>query len=163
MNRNQYRKSPRASFIDYDDGYFFITICTKDKRHYFGKIINATMYLTSVGKYLYEQLSIASQINNKIEVMLFVVMPNHLHVIIYVKSDNMYPLSNNTIQQRNPNPSLRANSTCQRHVPTLSRYVNSLKGSVTKYAKSLGLQFEWQSRYHDHAIRNFNEMYKISE
>ncbi|MCM1489935.1 MAG: transposase [Muribaculum sp.] len=163
MNNKQYRKTPRASFIDYDAGYFFITICTKNRFHYFGEIENAEMHLSNLGMFLYNQLFIANEINKCIEVLLFVVMPNHLHAIIYVKPNSLNFSLNSPIQQRSPNPSLRANSTCQRHVPTLSRYVNSLKGSVTKYAKSLSLQFEWQSRYHDHAIRNLNEMNRISE
>lgn len=34
------RKSPRADFHDYSGGDYFITICTKNKSHYFGEITN---------------------------------------------------------------------------------------------------------------------------
>ena len=35
------RKTPRASWIEYNEGMYFITICTRDKKHYFGMIQNA--------------------------------------------------------------------------------------------------------------------------
>lgn len=31
------RKSPRAAFHDYNNGDYFVTICTKGHKHYFGK------------------------------------------------------------------------------------------------------------------------------
>lgn len=39
----QYRKTPRAQFLDYDEGDYFITICTHDRKHYFGEIYNGEM------------------------------------------------------------------------------------------------------------------------
>ena len=32
------RKYPRADFHDYNGGMYFVTVCTHDKCHYFGKI-----------------------------------------------------------------------------------------------------------------------------
>lgn len=32
------RKNIRAEFHDYSGGDYFITICTRDKKHYFGEI-----------------------------------------------------------------------------------------------------------------------------
>lgn len=37
------RKNIRAEFHDYSGGEYFITICTKNKAHYFGKIKNGQM------------------------------------------------------------------------------------------------------------------------
>lgn len=39
--RNTQRKSPRANFHDYSGGDYFVTICTRDKEHYFGQIVPA--------------------------------------------------------------------------------------------------------------------------
>lgn len=36
---DQYRKSPRANFLDYDGGDYLITICTTQKIHYFGEVL----------------------------------------------------------------------------------------------------------------------------
>ena len=161
---DQYRKTPRANFLDYDGGNFFVTICTKNRKHFFGEIYNGEMHLSAVGQYVESQLESASHYCSGIEVPLFVVMPNHIHAIVGVKSADM-PLAymEGNMQQRSPIPSFRANPTNNRHVPALSKYVSSLKGTVTKYAKSQGIEFGWQPRYHDHLIRLFKDGNKISE
>lgn len=173
---NQFRKSPRAKFLDYDAGIFFITICTKNKIHYFGKIINEKMHLSPIGEIVDYQLANAEKLCNYVDVPLYVVMPNHIHAIVicrdialrcvnenstcqrHVPTENYQPIS-----QRNPNPSLRDNPTCQRHVPTLSRYISSLKGAVTKLARNINPEFGWQERYHDHLIRGNRDGNKIAE
>ncbi len=50
--RNKYRiSSSRLQNWDYgSNGVYFITICTKNRRHYFGEIINAEMHLNETGK-----------------------------------------------------------------------------------------------------------------
>ena len=47
--KNQYRiKSARATWHDYSGGVYFVTICTKNHKHYFGEIQNAgTQHATS--------------------------------------------------------------------------------------------------------------------
>lgn len=156
----QYRKTPRANFLDYDDGMYFVTICTRNREHWFGEIIDDEMQFTQIGEFAHEQLSKAKDFNANIEVPLFVVMPNHIHAIVAVEdsSDEDMPA-----EQRSPNPSLRAFATCQRHVPTLSRYINSFKGTVTKFASSINKEFSWQGRYHDHYIRGVKDGNNIAD
>lgn len=156
---DQYRITPRASFLDYDSGDYFITICTKERRHFFGEIVNGVMELSTVGAFAEEQLRKGNEFNHNIEIPVFVVMPNHIHAIVCMDIESVYDGN----EQRSPNPSLRANPTCQRHVPTLSRYVSSFKGAITKYAKALGLEFAWQPRYYDHLIRGNADRNNICE
>lgn len=47
--------------------------------------------------------------------------------------------------------------------PPLSRYISSLKGVVTKYARSRNIEFDWQSRYYDHYVRGNFDGNNISE
>lgn len=166
-DKGQYRKTPRASFFDYEEGCYFITICTRDKKHYFGKITDGQMYLSIIGKYVDEQINNAATYFPEIEVALYVIMPNHLHMIVSVNTRRDMPsacfLNVNAVDTRNPNPYERPHETYQRYVPTLSRYINSLKGTVTKYAKSIDSEFGWQSRYHDHVIRGTYDGNRIAE
>lgn len=161
---NQYRKTPRANFLDYSAGKYFVTACTKDKRHYFGSIVNGEMRLSDIGRFVELQLNSVSAYCKGIEVPLFVVMPNHIHAIVCIKGENM-PLEyvDGDLRQRSPNPALRANAASPRGVPVLSRFMSSFKGAVTKYAKSRNLDFGWQARYHDHYIRGNHDGNKISE
>ncbi len=155
----QYRKTPRARFLDYDSGDYFITICTKDRKHYFGEIKDSEMIRSAIGDYVNAQLENCSEFCRSISIPMFVVMPNHIHFIVSLTGE----VAANGYEQRSPNAALRANPRSQRHVPALSKYITSLKGAVTKYAKSLNLEFGWQSRYHDHLIRGSKDGNRISE
>lgn len=155
MDLNQYRKSPRANWINYDNGIFFITVCTKDKQHFFGTILRNEMHLSQIGKIADHYIQNANKFNKEIEIPLYVIMPNHIHMIVSCNTDqeniNIVP------HQRNPNPNMRTNGQMKRHVPTLSKYINSFKGSVTKQAKKINKNFQWQYRFYDHRIRNSND------
>ena len=160
---SQYRKTPRANWIDYERGTFFITICTQNKIHYFGNIYNEEMHLSEIGKIVDYHINNVKKFCEDIEVPLFVIMPNHIHLIINVGTSLCDVSIKNPKEQRIPNPSLRGNATCQRHVPTLSRYIRSFKASVTKEARKINPHFAWQSRYHDHLIRGNKDGNKIAE
>lgn len=161
----QYRKTPRANWIDYDNGSYFVTICTKDWKHFFGEIREGKMYFSEIGKFVDYQLKNAGDFNKSVEIPLYVVMPNHIHMIVcIIESKEESDIIGGELQdERNPNSWYRADSTCQRHVPTLSRYVNTFKGVVTKFARENNIKFNWQARYHDHYIRNYRDQYEISK
>ncbi len=44
---------------------------------------------------------------------------------------------------------------------TLSSIVGSYKSAVSKHIHRLGYEFHWQSRFHDHVIRDEETYYKI--
>lgn len=159
-DENNTRKSPRALWIDYDMGLFFITICTKNRIHFFGKIHNGEMILSRIGEIVEYELSNPDKHHSDIDIPLFVVMPNHIHAIIEINTNRTYDIP---AEQRNPNPALRANPDMARHVPTLSKYIASFKSAVTRQARLMDINFAWQSRYHDHLIRNNRDCKNISE
>lgn len=121
------------------------------------------MNLSEIGKIVERHLLLTSKVINNIDIPLYVIMPNHIHFIISVEPKPEEVYSVNPIDQRNPNPSLRANQMFQRHIPTLSKYINSFKGAVTKEARQKLSEFAWQQRYHDRIIRNINEANRISD
>ncbi len=50
--KNRYRiPSARAAWHDYLGGAYFVTICTKDREFYFGKIEDEQMHLSEIGEY----------------------------------------------------------------------------------------------------------------
>ena len=162
----QYRRTPRARFLDYEEGMYFVTICTKYRVHYFGRICEDRMCLSEIGEFLSSQLQKATDYCCDVEVPLFVVMPNHLHAMVLVKNHREEHSVNGQrdfLKVRTPNPLQRPYETCQRHVPTLCRYVNSLKGAVTKFAKTNDMQLPSQPRFHDHLIRDNHECELITD
>lgn len=139
------RKSPRAKFHNYSGGDYFVTVCTRDKAHFFGEIIDGDMRLSKVGMYCKMQLSELSCHYPYAEAPLFVVMPNHIHAIICIRDR-------------------RTHEPC---VPTLrtalSVVVGGVKRAVTMYARRNNIEFEWQPRYHDHIIRGTHDGDRIAE
>lgn len=160
---NHYRKTIRAQFLDYNQGNFFITICTQSMKNYFGGIHDETMYYSKVGAFAAEQLQMAENYNPMIEIPLYVVMPNHIHAIVSLRPSQLFNPRDVPTTERNPNPFMRAFPEERRIVPALSKYVTSLKGSVTKYARENEIEFGWQPRYHDHLIRNSQDLNRIRD
>lgn len=75
------RKSPRAKWCEYNEGLYFVTVCTRNMKHHFGKIENGAMTLTRTGVFLTHELKNASLHHSHIEIPLHVVMPNHFHAM----------------------------------------------------------------------------------
>ena len=86
--QNKYRgQSTRKQSWDYSsEGIYFITICTKNNQHFFGKIRDGKMILSDIGKVVNDEWikSIAMRPEMEIELGEFVVMPNHFHAIINI-------------------------------------------------------------------------------
>ena len=138
------RKSPRCDFHNYSGGDYFVTICTRDKEHFFGKIENGKMIFSEIGQVTYDRLATLSQHYEYLEVPVFVVMPNHIHAILCINGEDY----NSVI------PSQRT---------ALSVIVGGYKQSVTSYARRNNIEFAWQNRYHDHIIRGTNDGNLIAE
>jgi putative transposase len=82
--RNKYRvPSARAAWWDYGwNGAYFITICTKNRLHYFGTIENRKMTLANCGVLADVFWHEIPNHSNYVELGAFVVMPNHIHGIL---------------------------------------------------------------------------------
>ena len=82
--KNKYRiPSARAQWWDYGwNGAYFITICTKNREHFFGEIRNGKMELSPLGviaDILWHEIPHHAPY---VELGDFVVMPNHIHGIL---------------------------------------------------------------------------------
>lgn len=77
------RKSPRLQGYDYSQpGAYFVTICTHQRLHCFGEVIEGSMNLNRLGEIASELWFALPQHHPGIELDAFVVMPNHIHGII---------------------------------------------------------------------------------
>ena len=149
------RKSPRAQWIEYNAGLYFITICTHNWVHYFGEIKNSEIKLTEIGDYLLHQIEISKEHHQYIEVLQYVVMPNHFHAIVEVNETD--------VTGHVPTPEERIYNKTKGNKPLLSIYIAALKASITRYANKRNIKFKWQSRYHDHLIRGVEDCNNISQ
>jgi putative transposase len=173
--RNKYRiETARLRNYDYSaNGAYFVTICTKDKHNYFGEITNSKMVLSKIGNVARNELIKTPKIRDDVVLDQFVVMPNHVHAIIIIDNNlthkpimietrgvaslpepnDEYPTATGFWQPNKFGPQ-------SRNLPSIIR---GYKSAVTTYAVKNGINFAWQTRYHDHVIRNEKEMIRIQE
>lgn len=84
---DRHRKSIRLKNYDYSqNGGYFVTICSKDRRPCFGQIVNEKIDLSSIGEIVERcWLEIPKHFLN-VQLDEWVIMPNHIHVIIIINT-----------------------------------------------------------------------------
>ena len=142
MNRPQRKPSRLPNHSYSQPGAYFITVCAKEKQMLFGNIVGGgvldapQMRFSEYGKIVEQQLLAMSVRYTNIRLEKYVVMPNHIHLLLLLEQG----LSG---ASRTPPPTNdRANAAVPRYVSTLKRYTN--KAAETDL---------WQRGYHDHVIR----------
>jgi REP element-mobilizing transposase RayT len=136
------RKSPRLAGYTYTrPGVYFVTICTHQRQHLFGKVVDEKMHLTPLGEVARGHLEKLPGHFPNLSLDGFVVMPNHVHAICVLQDD----------------PKCRAR---------LGSVVGSYKAGVTINARRGLTEVPpkiWQGRYHDHIIRDAESLSRIRE
>ena len=84
--KNKYRiESTRLPNWDYGSaGYYFVTICTKGRDAFFGEIIKGEMGLSRIGEIVSEEWLKTAEIRPNVKIDAWVVMPNHVHLIVVI-------------------------------------------------------------------------------
>jgi len=91
-------------------------------------------------------------------------MPNHVHLIVSIRDTICRDALNASVYNHTNNKEDARSASLQRFGPqskNLGSIIRGIKSSVTKFARQNGIPFAWQSRYHDHIIRNQDEKNKI--
>ena len=192
LYRHRYRiPSARAAWHNYDGGIFFVTICTKNKTHYFGTIVNgcrddvyivstgmdiggeAQMQLSPLGNCVVENLQNVTEHYPYASIPLFVVMPNHVHAIVVIDGEKI-PYNRDVETMCTSSLSVRTqhwktdvvNDKMQiisHERGALSVVIGGLKRAVTHFARENGFDFAWQTRFHDRIVRNQDELNRIMQ
>ncbi|MBB6214042.1 REP element-mobilizing transposase RayT [Anaerosolibacter carboniphilus] len=141
MSKPIYRKNVRLKNYDYSQaGYYFITICVKDKRCMLWEdnveAPSGRPNLSNIGTIVAAGIENITRIYENVMIDKYAIMPNHIHMIIVLRGKE----------------DRRA-----MHAPTISRIINQFKGFVTK---QIGYSI-WQKLFYDHVIRNEQEYQNI--
>ena len=184
--RNKYRiPSARKADHDYSGGAYFVTICCEDRECFFGHIVEAgdgekKMILNDIGRCTEQVLTCLPLHSPYAAVPLWVVMPNHVHLIVIIDGEktpyecrgnaemgpNVETRHATSLSEPKPEPTNGKNAFMQEIANMqgwLSVAVGGFKSAVTKYAGENNIEFGWQTRFHDHIIRNQEEMNRIAE
>ena len=154
--RNKFRvASSRLNEWDYGtQGYYFVTICTQNRVRWFGEVDQDRMVLSEAGEVVHQELQKTAYIRSNISIDAWVVMPNHIHVIIVIDetpgASVETPRRGVSVEKKKWRPG------------TLGAIINQYKTVCTKRIRSLGYKdFAWQTRYYDHIIRDEKSLEKI--
>ena len=147
------RKYIRLANYDYSsNGLYFITICAKNRIHYFSEITEVgeaalglpNIRLTDIGKIVNNNILKINEIYKYVSVEKYVIMPDHIHMILFVSDyDTDY---NGRPRAASPTKSVNL-------------IINGLKTISTK---QIGFSV-WQRSFHDHIIRNEKEFLEICD
>ena len=127
------RKSTRIPYYDYsNNNYYFVTICTFDKKCIFG----STKELSCYGKIAADSIMEIEKHYSDVRIEKFVVMPNHIHIIIVIDGDH--------------------------HSTDLNTIVGAYKSGVSRKIHAMdSLIRVWQRSFHDHIIRDQKDYERI--
>ncbi len=88
LNKNlHHRRSIRLADYDYSaEGGYFITIVTQGRACLFGEVNDGVMQLNEFGKIVWAEWYRTAELRPNVELLEdeFVVMPNHVHGIIWI-------------------------------------------------------------------------------
>ncbi len=169
--QNRYRiASARAEWWDYSaNAAYFITICTKGRKHFFGEIQDGKMILSPVGVLADVFWHEIRNHSKDVELDAFVVMPNHIHGILILnnpQAGSVLSDDENAVEIRHAlsqPPTTPAQHRFQNQGKnSASSVIGSFKAAVTKHANRLGFPFGWQPRFHDHIVRDDEEFARIA-
>ena len=146
-----HRKSYRLKEYDYSQaGFYFVTICTRNREQLFGEINDGVMILNDFGKIVENWIKEISIHFDNVEIDYFCIMPNHVHIIINInESDIVGAIHELPLQRR------------QMLLPKIIGYfkMNSSK-QINIFRNSSGIPV-WQRNYYEHIIKNDKELFEI--
>ena len=170
--KGRYRiPSARAWWHQYNGGTYYVTICTKDREKYFGRIEGGVMEMSEMGKCLNEQILLTSKMraDMNVEIPLFSIMPNHVHLIVVI-GNNVYNTPVDYVDSsccRDAMPCVSSitepENSFSPQSKNLASIIRGIKIGTKAYATTNNIEFDWQPRFHDHIVRNIKELNEIAK
>ncbi len=160
-----HRRSIRLEGYDYaSEGGYFITIVAHGRKCLFGSVVNEEIKLNDFGRMVREEWFNTSKIRSNIELLEdeFVVMPNHIHGIIWImdRADGEVSQATYSPVGAYSHTPLRSPSN------TIGSIIRGFKGAVTTriniYRGRKGSPI-WQRNYYEHIINSERDYENIVE
>lgn len=147
------RRSLRAKAWDYTRaGPYFVTLVTHERGMLFGEVASGLMALSSFGRVVQQEWEASVNIRQELTLDIFVVIPNHIHGIVWL------PEANETNEAR---VEAHGHAPLQRPARSLGSFIAGFKSASTKRINQLrgtpGLPV-WQRNYYERVIRNEREL-----
>ena len=146
------RRSIRLRGYDYSQaGAYFVTLCTCQQHCLFGTVSAGAAQLNEFGRIASAEWSKLAEIRQEIELDSFVIMPNHLHGIVWI----INPDEQTTQVGAHGRAPLQRNK-LWRPPKSLGSFIAGYKSAATQQINRLrhspGAPV-WQRNYYEHIIR----------
>jgi putative transposase len=161
-----HRVPTRLSNFDYASaGAYFITICAHERRLLFGEIFGDVLVPSKIGSIVNDCWAAIPRHFPDVDLDTFVLMPNHLHGILVIRSA---PVG---VQHAGPSERRVRHAgplQPQRWSPpgSIGAIVRSFKSAVTKTCNERQLTNGtpiWQRNYYEHVIRKDEDMNRVRQ
>ena len=158
-----HRRSIRLRNYDYSQpGAYFITICAYNRECMLGNVINGKMHFNEYSKIVETEWLKTAQMRHNIELDVHIIMPNHLHGILFIVDICGRGTMHRAPTNRNP----KHESFGKPVSGSIPIIIRGFKSTVTKQINEMrhtpGAPV-WQRNYYEHVIRNENELNRIRE
>lgn len=152
-----HRRSIRLSGYDYtQSGAYFVTICVDKRVCVFGALADGSLELNDAGRIARNTLSELPSRFSQISLDSFIVMPNHIHGIIFVGAQFIAPSDSL--------PHSREEAGAMNHAPTLGEIIRAYKAVSARAIRCGGyVDFKWQRNYYEHIIRDEDSLNRIRQ
>jgi len=174
-----HRRSIRLRNYDYSQsGFYFITICCKNRAHLFGEVKNGAMMLNVFGQIAWNQWLASATIRDNCKIHESIIMPNHIHGIIEIVFQK--ESSNETGKFKSPSQTIGSIIRGFK-IATIKKIKEAVNRGELQFAPPfaptsappfapakekeiiLKLDFKiWQRNYYEHIIRDERAYYNIS-
>ena len=169
-----HHRSRRHPEWDYtQSAAYFVTICTHDRMHLFGRVVDGQMRCNAFGRVAAAEWHRSEAIRDEVHLDAFVVMPNHIHGIVVIvpldadgsidpqgyqchvatqRAASLLPVDDGgrvNIQPKSLGAFVRA------YKSAVTRRINQMRGTPGETV--------WQRNYHDHIIRTERRWHRIRQ
>ena len=129
------RKNIRLKDFGYSqNGYYFVTICTKDRKNLFWESVGADIIHPNLSKYgeiVNTAINAISLHYPNIKIGEYVIMPDHIHMILVISNDEN-----------------------GRMISAPTKSLSTIIGQMKRWvSKEIGFSV-WQKSYYEHVIRD---------
>ncbi|MBK6604490.1 MAG: transposase [Leptospiraceae bacterium] len=186
LYKNKYRiESTRRKNWDYSqEGFYFITICTRDRINVFGNIQDGEMINTKQADICNECWMDLPNHYPNIELDEFIIMPDHIHGIVvitdsvcvnqhdvetirpHVETIHELSLRNDSYHRDdsriNDDQFIRQQRRSMLIPKIIGRFKMQSAKKINQFQNTIGQPF-WQKNYHDRIIRDETELYFVRE
>ena len=168
-------ESTRLSGWDYTQaGYYFVTICCKNRENFFGAIRDGLMHDSALAQIIAEEWQKTPEIRQHVRLDEWIIMPNHVHgILIFTESVETPRRGVSFLKHRMPSPgdeTPQAGKTPHRGVSTglqtnsLGAVIGQFKSVCTKRIWKAGYtHFGWQTRFYDRILRDEDALFKARQ